>query len=99
MPFAWCAAKIKPSPFACGVVYGKTQPGAVCGTKSISNFGNFIKWVSAKLKFDLTLRKTTLFYDVVFLRKVKSHDMKIVDDVSAGPSLNMTVKSVYNTFT
>ena len=29
-------------------------------------------------------------------RKVKSHDMKIVDDVSAGPSLNMTVKSVYN---
>ena len=29
-------------------------------------------------------------------RKVKSHDMKIVDDVSAGPFLNMTVKSVYN---
>ena len=75
------------------------QPGVVCGTKSICSFGNFMKWVSAKLKFDLILRKTTLFYDVAFLRKVKSHDMKIVDDVSAGPSLNMTVKSVYNTFT
>ena len=29
-------------------------------------------------------------------RKMKSHDMKIVDDVFAGPSLNMTVKSAYN---
>ena len=29
-------------------------------------------------------------------RKMKSHDMEIVDDVSACPSLNMTVKSVYN---
>ena len=29
-------------------------------------------------------------------KKVKSHDMKIADDVSAGPSLNMAVKSVYN---
>ena len=27
---------------------------------------------------------------------MKSHDMKIADDMSAGPSLNMTVKSVYN---
>ena len=27
---------------------------------------------------------------------MKSHDMKIVDDMSAGPSLNMTVKSAYN---
>ena len=74
------------------------QPGVVCGMKSICNFGNFMKWLSAKLKLDLILRKTTLFY-MVFLRKVKSHDMKINDDMSAGPSLNMTVKSVYNTFT
>ena len=29
-------------------------------------------------------------------RKVKSHDMKIVDDVFAGPSLNMTAKSAHN---
>ena len=27
---------------------------------------------------------------------MKSHEMKIFDDVSACPSLNMTVKSVYN---
>ena len=29
-------------------------------------------------------------------RMVKSHDMKVVDHVSAGPSLNMTVKSGCN---
>ena len=29
-------------------------------------------------------------------RKVKSHNMEITDDVSAGPSLNMTVISAYN---
>ena len=58
-----------------------------------------MKCVSAKLKFDLILIKTMLFYSVAFLKKVKSHDMKIIDDVSAGPSIKMTVKSAYNTFT
>ena len=29
-------------------------------------------------------------------KKVKSHDMKIAEDVSAGPSLNMTAKSLYD---
>ena len=28
-------------------------------------------------------------------KTVKSHNMKIIDDVSAGPSLNITVKSAY----
>ena len=66
------------------------------------DFGNFMKWASAKLKFDLEEQDAMLWLSVLesipsqWKRKVKSHDMKIVDDVSAGPSLNMTVKSVYN---
>ena len=61
-----------------------------------------MKWAYAKLKFDLNEQGTMLWLSVLeslqsqWKRKVKSHDMKIVDDVSAGPSLNMTVKSVYN---
>ena len=61
-----------------------------------------MKWASAKLQFDLKEQDAMLWLSVLesipsqWKRKVKSHDMKIVDDVSAGPSLNMTVKSVYN---
>ena len=67
--------------------------------KSRCDFGNFRKCVSTKLKFDLIFTKKMPFYGIACLRKVRSHDMKIVDDASARPSLNMTVKSAYNTFT
>ena len=66
------------------------------------DFGYFTKWASAKLKFDLKEQVAMLWLSILesilsqWKRKVKSHDMKIVDDVSAGPSLNMTVKSAYN---
>ena len=68
----------------------------------LGDFGHFMKWASAKLKFDLKEQDAMLWLSVFmsipsqWKRKVKSHDMKIVDDVSAGPSLNMTVKSAYN---
>ena len=68
----------------------------------LDDFGHFMKWASAKLKFDLKEQDAMLWLSVLesipsqWKKKVKSHDMKIVDDVSAGPSLNMTVKSVYN---
>ena len=61
-----------------------------------------MKWASAKLKFDLKEQDAMLWLSVLesipsqWKKKVKSHDMKIADEVSAGPSLNMTVKSVYN---
>ena len=61
-----------------------------------------MKWASAKLRFDLKEQDTMLWLSVLesiqsqWKRKVKGHDMKIVDDVSAGSSLNMTVKSAYN---
>ena len=58
----------------------------------LDDFGHFMKWVSAKLIFDLKEQDAMLEWK----RKVKSHDMKIVDDLSAGPSINMTVKFVYN---
>ena len=57
---------------------------------------------SAKLKFDLKEQDAMLWLSILefilsqWKRKVKSHDLKIGDDVSAGPSLNMTVKSGYN---
>ena len=66
------------------------------------DFGHFMKWASAKLKFDLKQQDAMLWFSVLasilsqWKRKVKGHDMKIIDDVSVGPSLNMTVKSVYN---
>ena len=68
----------------------------------LDDFGHFMKWASAKLKFDLKGQDTMLWLSVLesipsqWKRKVKSHDMKIVDDVSAGPTLNMTIKSAYN---
>ena len=68
----------------------------------LDDFGHFMKWASAKLKFDLKEQDAMLWLSVFesipsqWWRKVKSDDLKIVDDVSAGPSLNMTVKSVYN---
>ena len=66
------------------------------------NFGHFMKWVSAKLKFDLKEQDAMLWLIVLesipsqWKRKVKSHDVRIVDDVSAGTSLKITVKSAYN---
>ena len=66
------------------------------------DFGDFIKWASAKFKFDLKEQDVMLWLSVLesiwsqWKRKVTSHDMKIIDDVSAGPSLNMTVKSAHN---
>ena len=68
----------------------------------LDDFGHFMKWATAKLKFDLKEQDAMLWLSVLESipsqgkKKVKSHDMKIADDVSAGPSLNMTVKSVYN---
>ena len=68
----------------------------------LDDFGHFMKWASAKLKFDLKGQDTMLWLSVLesipsqWKRKVKSHDMKIVDDVSAGPTLSMTIKSAYN---
>ena len=61
-----------------------------------------MKWASAKLKFDLKEQDAMLWLSVLeslpsqWKKKVKSHNMKIIDDVSAGPSLNMTVKPAYN---
>ena len=61
-----------------------------------------LKWASAKFKFDLKEQDVMLWLRVLesiplqWKRKVKSHDMKLADDVSAGPSLNMAVKSAYN---
>ena len=61
-----------------------------------------MKWTSAKLKFDLKEQDAMLWLSVhesipsQWKKMVKSHDMKIADEVSAGPSLNMTVKYVYN---
>ena len=55
-----------------------------------------------KFKFDLKEQDAILWLGVLqftpsqWKRKVKSHVMKLIDDVSAGPSLNMTIKSVYN---
>ena len=70
----------------------------------LDDFGHVMKWASAKLKFDLKEQDAMVWLSVLesipsqWKRKKKSHDMKIVDDVSAGPSFkNMTVKSVYNT--
>ena len=66
------------------------------------DFGHFMKWTSAKLKFDVKEQDAMLWLSVLestppqWKEKVKSHDMKIFDDVSHGPSLNMTIKSVYN---
>ena len=68
----------------------------------LDDFGHFIRWASAKLKFDLKEQDAMLWLRVFeslpsqWKRKVKDHDKKIVGDVSAGPSLNMTVKSMYN---
>ena len=66
----------------------------------LDDFGHFMKWASAKLKFDFKGQDAMLWLSVLdsipSQWKVKSQDMKIVDDVSAGPSLNMTVKSVDN---
>ena len=68
----------------------------------LDDFGHFMKWASAILKFDLKEQDAMLWLSILesipsqWKREVKSHDMKIVDDLSAGPSLNMTVKSVYN---
>ena len=68
----------------------------------LDDFGHFMKWASAKLKFDLKEQDAMLWLSVLkslpsqWKKKVKSHDMKIADDVSAGPSLNVTVKPVYN---
>ena len=64
--------------------------------------GHFMKWASSKLKFDLKEQDVMLWLSVLesipsqWKRKVKSHNMEITDDVSAGPSLNMTVISAYN---
>ena len=61
-----------------------------------------MKWASAKFKFDLKESDAMLWLNGLESipsqrkRKVKSHDMKISDDVSADPSLNMTAKSAYN---
>ena len=69
----------------------------------LDNIGHFMKWASAKRKFDQKQRDAMLWFSVLesissqWKRKVKSHDMEFIDDVSAGPSLNMTVKSAYNT--
>ena len=70
----------------------------------LDDFDHFMKWGSAKLKFDLKEQGAMLWLSVLesipsqWKRKVKSLDMKIVDDVSAGPSLNLTVKSAYNIY-
>ena len=62
------------------------------------DFGHFMKWASSKLKFDLEEQDAMLWFSVLesilsqWKRKVKSHKMKIIDDVSAGPSF----KSAYN---
>ena len=59
---------------------------------SKSSSGQFMKWASAKLKFDLEEQDAMLWLSVLesipsqWKRKVKSQDMKIVDDLSAGPS-------------
>ena len=56
------------------------------------DFGHFMKWTSAKLKFDLKEQDAMLWLSVheslpsQWKKKVKSHDKKIADDVSAGPS-------------
>ena len=66
------------------------------------DFGYFMKWASAKLRFDFKEQDAMLWLSALeslsspWNRKVKSHNMKIIDDVSAGPSLNTTVKSAYN---
>ena len=66
----------------------------------LDDSGHLMKWASAKLKFDLKERDAMLWLSVLesipsqWKRKVKSHNMKIID-VSAGPSLNITVKSAY----
>ena len=68
----------------------------------LDDFGHFMKWTSAKLKSDVKEQDAMLWLSVLestpsqWKKKVKSHDMKIADDMSDGPSLNMTVKSVYN---
>ena len=57
------------------------------------DFGHFMKRASTKLKFDLKEQDAMLWLSVLesipsqWKRKVKSHDMKIVNDVPAGPSL------------
>ena len=64
--------------------------------------GHFMKWTSAKLKFDLQEQDTMLWLSIVvsiplpWKKKVKSHSMKVTDDLSASPSLNMTAKSACN---
>ena len=61
-----------------------------------------MKWASAKLKLDLKEQDDMLWLSILesipskCKRKLKSHNMKIIDDVSAGHSLNMTVKSAHN---
>ena len=68
----------------------------------LDDYGYFMKWASTKLKYDLKEQDAMLWLSVLesipseWKREVKSHDMKIVDYVSAGLSLNMTVKYVYN---
>ena len=68
----------------------------------LGDFGHFMKWASAKLKFDLKQQDAMLWLSILesipsqWKRKVKSHEMKMTDDVSVGLSLNMTVISVYN---
>ena len=68
----------------------------------LDDSSHLMKWASAKLKFDLKEHNTRLCLSVLesippqWKRKVKSHNIKITDDVSAGPPLKMTVKSAYN---
>ena len=68
----------------------------------LDDYGHFMKWASAKLKFDLKEQDAFFCLSVLksiqlqWKRKVTSHNMKIIDDVSAVLYLNMTVKSAYN---
>ena len=68
----------------------------------LDSSGHFMKWALAKHKFDLDEQDAMLWLSVFesissqWKRKVKNHNMKIIDDVSAFPSLKMTVKSAYN---
>ena len=64
----------------------------------LDDFGHFMKWASAKLKFDLKEQDAMLWLSVLesipsqWKRKVKSHDITIVDDVSSGPSSKICVQ-------
>ena len=66
----------------------------------LGDFGHFMKWASAKLKFDLKLQDAMLWLSVLesipsqWKRKVRSHDMKIVHDVSAAKTCPTSQKSI-----